>query len=99
MASRCVQVDYEKTPVVEAVKQAIRPVVEVRSAAGENLPLVFGQVRRDDERAYVVLMNIDRHRKYDSVSVTLPFEGEIALWDCKTGEVWKQPATASDGNT
>lgn len=99
MASRCVQVDYEEAPVVEAVKQAIRPVVEVRSAAGENLPLVFGQVRRDDERAYVVLMNIDRHRKYDSVSVTLPFEGEIALWDCKTGEVWKQPATASDGKS
>ena len=44
-------------------------------------------------------MNIDRHRKYDSVSVTLPFEGEIALWDCKTGEVWKQPATASDGKS
>ena len=99
MASRCVQVDYEEAPVVEAVKQAIRPVVEVRSAAGENLPLVFGQVRRDDERAYVVLMNIDRHRKYDSVSVTLPFEGEIALWDCKTGEVWKQPATVSDGKS
>ena len=98
MASRCVQVDYEEAPVVEAVKQAIRPVVEVRSAAGENLPLVFGQVRRDDERAYV-LMNIDRHRKYDSVSVTLPFEGEIALWDCKTGEVWKQPATVSDGKS
>ena len=60
---------------------------------------MFGQVRRDDERAYVVLMNIDRHRKYDSVSVTLPFEGEIALWDCKTGEVWKQPATVSDGKS
>ena len=34
MASRCVQVNYEEAPVVEAVKQAIRPVVEVRSAAG-----------------------------------------------------------------
>lgn len=95
MASRNVQVDYAAAPVIAAVKQQIRPVVQVRDAAGNNLPNVFGQVRKDDDRYYVVLMSMDRGKKYDSVSVTLPFEGDVTLWDCKTADVCRQPVTAS----
>lgn len=99
MAENNIHVDYAQAPVVAAVKEAIRPVVQVADASGRNIAKVFGQVRRDDDRHYVVLMNMDRQNGFDSVTVTLPFEGEVALWDCKTGEVFAQPAETAEGRT
>ncbi len=95
LAAQCIQVDYAEQPVLEAVKNTIRPVVQVTDAAGNNLSNIYGQVRKDNNRYYVVLMNMDRNKKYDSVTITLPYAGNISLWDCKTGKVWKQPANSS----
>ena len=61
---------------------------------GNNLTNIYGQVRKDNNRYYVVLMNMDRNKKYDSVTITLPYAGNISLWDCKTGKVWKQPTNS-----
>ena len=98
MAANNIRVAYEKEPVIAAVKETIRPVVQVRDVSGKNIANVFGQVRKDDERYYVVLMNTDRQNRFDSVTVVLPFEGDVALWDCKTGKVFVQPTETVDGS-
>ncbi|MDD3107963.1 MAG: glycosyl hydrolase [Alistipes sp.] len=99
MASRNIQVDYACEPIVQALHATIRPTVKVSDATGKNLPQIFGQVRRDDNRTYVVLMNMDRAKKLDSVKIELPFAGVISRWDCKTGEVWQQPAETSENGS
>ena len=95
LAAQSIRIDYAQKPIVETVKSLIRPVVQVTDASGNDMKNVFGQVRQDGDRYYVVLMSMDRGRKFDSVTVTLPFAGEVTLWDCKTGDVWKQPTVSS----
>ena len=98
LAQRSVQVEYAQQPIVDAVKGLIRPVVQVTDAAGKNMPQIFGQVRKDGNRYYVVLMSMDRQTRYDSVTVRLPYAGAVTLWNCRTGEVFKQPTQSTDQN-
>ena len=50
-------------------------------------------MRYDGKRYYIALMNTDRTNGFPDVTVTLPFGGNAALWDCRTGEVWQQECT------
>ena len=79
LAAQSIRIDYAQKPIVETVKSLIRPVVQVTDASGNDMKNVFGQVRQDGDRYYVVLMSMDRGRKFDSVTVTLPFAGEVTL--------------------
>ena len=94
LAGNSVRADYTRQAVLPAVEAAIRPVVKVTdNTTGEDIPEIFGQVRYDGKRYYVALMNVNRTKGFPDVTVTLPFGGNAALWDCRSGEVWQQEST------
>ena len=96
LAETSVQTAYEKNPLIAAVHAAVGPTVRVTyQTTGQNIPSVFGQMRRDKDRQYIVLMNVER-KDLPEVEITLPTGGKIARWDCRSGLVWQQEASGTD---
>lgn len=98
LSSKGIQVPYQKMAVVEAAKKHIGAVVEVIDPVTGKLPdSIYCQVREDNYRKYVVLMNMNRDSGYTQVLVRIPGKGRVTGWNGATGEPYQIKATKQNG--
>ena len=46
----------------------------------------YCQLRQDDERKYLVAMNVNRDKWFKNVFVCIKDSGSVIEWDCRTGQ-------------
>lgn len=100
MAKESVQVEFEDSAVVNAVRAASNTFVEV---VGEAANKVFVQVRDHGENTYtVMLLNSDRDNAISPITVKCKLSGEglrVEEWDMTTGVRYDASgAQTSDGD-
>jgi len=83
LKSTAVCVDYSK----EGIRKALAENVTRMAQLPAGLDDIFCQVRKDGDRTTYVFMNMSSEESYNGVDITLPAQGELSLWDCRTGKV------------
>jgi hypothetical protein len=98
LASRSIQVAFQRQEIVDACKKNISPAVEILDAAtGENLSDVYCQLRTNGETAYLVAMNVNREKWFTGARIRIPAKGYVTEWDCSTGKRYSIAARDRDG--
>lgn len=98
LASRSVEIPYEKVAVVNEAAKYVSPSVQVIDrATGKGIDSVYCQVRTDSYRKYVVLMNMNRVKGYSGVQIRIPGQGLVTEWNCTSGEPAKVMSSLKDG--
>jgi len=93
LARRVVQTDFAQEAVVSACKQHIDSAVDVfAGATGEPIRDIFCQLRHDGSRSTLAVLNVNRERGFDDVSIRIPIQGYVTEWDCATGKRFNIPA-------
>lgn len=89
MAKECIQVEFEKSAIVNAVRAASDTFVEVLDESGKTAENVFAQVRDHGDNTYtVMLLNSDRDNASLPITVKCKLRGESLRteeWDLTTG--------------
>jgi len=98
LARQAFQIPFEQEFIVKTCKKAVRPSVEVvDKATSRPLTDIFCQMRRDDQRKYVVLLNVNRDKEYPEALVRIPSTGEVTEWDCLTARRYRIRTRKSEG--
>ena len=95
-AGRAARVAFNRDEVVSAVVASSPPLVELYGPGGMALPDIFGQMRKDGDEYYLVLMNMSRDTAYSNVHVRLNLPGVVEEWHCTDGSK-TLPLICSDG--
>lgn len=78
-ASTCVE--FEKNAICDACKSGEEIVID---GNGEN---IYCQVRKDKDKKYIVLLNIDRENGLEDAVINLGKGKGVEEWDAKTGKI------------
>ena len=98
LAGSGIKTPYEERFIVETTKKYITPVVEVLEKVTEkSIDSVYCQVRQDNYRKYVVIMNMNRDSGYTGLRVRIPGQGLVTEWDCTSGEPFRVKGKLEDG--
>lgn len=85
-SEKAVCVPFLRESVEDAVSQAVGRMASVTDAAGNPLPEVFCQSRKDGGRRIFVFMNMTGTR-FPSVSLDFGSGGCLSAWDARSGSV------------
>ncbi|RAV19156.1 hypothetical protein [Paenibacillus contaminans] len=87
LAAGCVRIPHAKEPLVASCSQVVEHRVAVEhTESSQPIEDIYCQIRQDDDTLYVVLLNMNRERNYQDVSITVNVLGEVEEWDCVNGE-------------
>ncbi|OUS72188.1 hypothetical protein B1748_25375 [Paenibacillus sp. MY03] len=87
LSADCISIPLAKEPLISACREAAQHRISVVDAnTGMPIEDIYGQMRRDDSTIYVVLMNMNRERRYPNVRVGVQAQGSVEEWDCASGE-------------
>mgnify|MGYP001124049852 CR=1 FL=1 len=87
LASEAIELLHSRVYIVDNLIGHINRAAEIiDGVAGESVTDIFCQMRSDQERKYVVVMNVNREKGFDGVLVRIPGRGHVTEWNCATGE-------------
>ena len=95
--ARAQRIDWNREALAEACKGSLRMPTEIVDAEGKPLDNIFCQLRTDGDRQILVAMNVDRNQKFNSATVRVRSSGQVAEWDCTTGQHWAISSQARNG--
>lgn len=78
-------VAFEKFELTHAIRKIMTDCVSVRDSDGQEIEDIFCQIREDDDKKYLVFMNINKLKAYKDVLIETDFSGYVEEWDCCTG--------------
>ncbi|MGN7355834.1 glycosyl hydrolase [Paenibacillus sp. SAF-054] len=88
----------ERHAMLGACRESVRTWVTVKDAAtGAALKDIYAQVRSDQGRMVVVLMNMNREETHAGVVVSIAGKGFVEEWDCASGERKRVSTMNRDG--
>ncbi len=94
LADRCRCVPFERGPVLEAVEPG--RTLSVRDGSGQEKAEVFYRLHREGERRFLFLINTDRENPTGPLTLCLPGEGAVQLWDAETGRRFSVDAETTE---
>lgn len=88
LAESAMRIPHDRDQAVAAVKANNRSPIGVCCDTGA----IFCQVRREDDRLYVVAINTSRTDAVRNVRFTFAGLGAVQEWDCASGERFRHPS-------
>jgi hypothetical protein len=98
LKAQAISIPYERKAIVKTSSELVTPPVEVIDpSTGLAVDSIYCQVRKDSQRKYVVLMNMNRKKGYRNLLIRIPGEGLVTEWDCTSGDPYRIVAGRRDG--
>jgi hypothetical protein len=97
LAKHSKKVAFERGPIIGAIEPFRE--IEVRHEDGSPADSIVHQIRTDRKRQHVFLVNMDRERPRNNVSICLKGKWSAEMLDTMTGEPRPMPAQIESGQT
>jgi hypothetical protein len=94
LARKCIRVDPKSARGAAALRRAVAPKVEVKTAGGKDATSILAQWRDAGQDHVFFFLNIDEQRPVKA-RMRLPILGRPIFLDAATGETWQMKARAS----
>ncbi|HEY2343849.1 MAG TPA: hypothetical protein VGH90_12485, partial [Chthoniobacteraceae bacterium] len=94
LAARAVSVALDEVSLTDAVRRASCYPLRVTDPNGAASNDLLCQVRRDDERWIVAVVNTSENHAHHGICLSLGAEGTVEEWDCASGRRYAHPAEA-----
>lgn len=86
IAEKAVRIPFALDALIAAAEpDGVKPVCVINADGTENMD-IFVQARKEGERLYIMLLNVNREKEYGRVRIMIEAEGYAERWDCRTGE-------------
>ncbi len=100
LSTRARKVAWNGGALVEACRPALSAPVEVADAkSGKPAGDIFCQLRSASDASYLVAMNMSRDQAHNGLRIRVKHTGDVAEWNCRTGERYRIASTTQNGWT
>jgi hypothetical protein len=92
------RIPFEKESLISSVLKQLSISIEITDMDGKNIEDIYCQMREDGTNKYVMFLNVNREKEYESVNIKINTPGNVEEWVCSSGERFAMMESGMDGS-